>query len=127
MTKALWFSYVVLTTGFLVFLLDKLIRARTSKMNTFRKAFIPFPALCLLGSMVTYVIFNSQTPYEDKDPIGNALLLSGLLSIIILPIIVASPMKSFWRHIPAVWGLYVTWLIFVFFPHMLLCGVPLQD
>ena len=77
--------------------------------------------------MVSYRAFNYTTPYEDNDPIGNALIVFGLVSLFILPVIVASPIKSFWRHIPAVWGFYMAWIGFVFFPYMLYCGVPLQD
>lgn len=120
---ALWFGYVVLTTLVLVLFLERRIRVRTSGLNTLQRAFIAFPAVSLLGSMVTYVIFHSQ----NNDPITNALLLAGLISIIILPITVASPIRSFWRHIPAVWCLYGAWFFFVFFPHMLYCGVPFRD
>lgn len=127
MTNAIWFLYVVISTVSLILLLEKCIRKRTTKLNAIQKAFIALPAVFLLGNMVTFVIFNSKNPYEDTDPIGNGLLLLGFVAFIVLPVIVASPLKAFWKYIPVTWGIYITWIFFVYFPHMLFCGVPLQD
>ena len=122
----LWFGYIVTATSLLMFALERSVRKMGKSLSPARGRLIPLPAVLCIASMVLYVAFPPKDPYVGES-VSSPVLLLGLLAMFLLPVLVAVPARQFATYIPLCWGTYLLWSIVVFWPFMLLCGVPLQD
>jgi hypothetical protein len=126
MGKFLFLLYIGSASVGVIALVELSVRESCGKLNLFRKIFVCIPVFLLMSSMIFYILDDKSFKSENRFFTDSTLFL-GLFSILILPFVVATPLRKCWNCIGPCWGLYIFWFIFAFFPYMLFCGVPLQD
>ena len=106
--------------------IERSIRFHSGKLTISQRVFTCLPVILLLFSAIFYLwdILSSKT--QDSFATDSTLVI-GLLSALILPFVVAPPLKKCGTYIPFCWGLYILWFFFVFYPLMLVCGVPFRN
>jgi hypothetical protein len=123
MGKFLFLLYIGSASVGVIALVELSVRESCGKLNLFRKIFVCIPVFLLMSSMIFYILDDDSFKSKNSFFTDSTLLL-GLLSILILPFVVAMPLRECWNCIGPCWGLYFFGLSSHFFLICYSAGFP---
>ncbi len=129
----------VIPSWLLILIIERrAVRLWGGPVPLWRRILIPLPIICLLAanldgvlSLLSYLAAHPHAlaiRYEGNQAWDtDRFFYAGLISVGLLPFVIApTPLRGF-LLLPVVWIGHVLWMLFPFGPLLLMSGVPLQQ